>query len=52
MNADLFKSLDLMGKGMTAIFVVIIVIYLAVHLILMLTGGTKKDAAEAEQGEV
>jgi len=28
---------------MTAIFVVIIVIYLAVHLILKLTGGRKKE---------
>jgi len=43
MNPDFFKSLDLMGKGMTAIFVVIIVIYLAVHLILKLTGGMKKE---------
>ena len=46
MNPDIIKSLDLMGKGMTAIFVVIIVIYLAVHLILIVTGGRKKKTAE------
>lgn len=44
MNADFFKSLDLMGKGMTAIFVVIIVIYLATHLILKITKGKKGEA--------
>jgi hypothetical protein len=43
MNADFFKSLQLMGEGMMAIFVVIIVIYLAVHLILRITGGKKKE---------
>jgi len=52
MNADLFKSLDLMGKGMTAIFVVIIVIYLAVHLILKLTGNKKTETSEQNPGEV
>jgi hypothetical protein len=51
MNADLFKSLDLMGKGMTAIFVVIIVIYLAVHLILKLTGDRKKESSEPNTGD-
>jgi len=45
MNGDLVKSLELMGQGMAAIFVVIIVIYLAVHLILSLTGGRKKEQA-------
>lgn len=45
MESDLIKSLELMGQGMTAIFVVIIVIYLAVHLILKLTGGKKKEQA-------
>jgi hypothetical protein len=43
MNTDLLKSLDLMGKGMAAIFVVIIVIYLAVHLILRITGRKKNE---------
>ena len=52
MNADFFKSLDLMGKGMTAIFVVIIVIDLAVHLILKLSGGRKKESSEPNPGEV
>jgi len=46
MESDLIKSLELMGQGMTAIFVVIIVIYLAVHLILKLTGGKKKEQAD------
>jgi len=46
MSADFFKSLDLMGKGMTAIFVVIIVIYLATHLILKITGGRKGETEE------
>jgi len=32
-----------MGEGMMAIFVVIIVIYLAVHLILRIAGGKKKE---------
>ena len=41
MNPDLIKSIELMGQGMTAIFIVIIVIYLAVHLILRFTGGKK-----------
>jgi hypothetical protein len=48
MNTDFFKSLELMGKGMTAIFVVIIVIYLAVHLILKLTSGRKKETTGGE----
>ncbi len=52
MNEDLFKSLDLMGKGMTAIFVVIIVIYLAVHLILKLTSDKKTETSEQNRGEV
>ncbi len=46
MNADFFKSLDLMGKGMTAIFVVIIVIYLSVNLMLRLTESKKKETKE------
>lgn len=45
MNTDLVKSFELMGQGMAAIFVVIIVIYFAVHLILRLTGGRKKEQA-------
>lgn len=43
MNSDIIKSLDLMGKGMTAIFVVIIVIYLSVNLMLRLTEGKKNE---------
>lgn len=46
MNPDFFKSLDLMGKGMTAIFVVIIVIYLSVNLMLRLTESKKKETKE------
>ena len=46
MNADFFKSLDLMRKGMTAIFVVIIVIYLSVNLMLRLTESKKKETKE------
>ena len=46
MNADFFKSLDLMGKGMTAIFVVSIVIYLSVNLMLRLTESKKKETKE------
>ena len=46
MTLDLIKSIELMGQGMAAIFVVIIVIYFAVHLILKLTGGKKKEQAE------
>jgi Na+-transporting methylmalonyl-CoA/oxaloacetate decarboxylase gamma subunit len=45
MNSDLIKSIELMGQGMAAIFIVIIVIYFAVHLILRLTGGSKKEQA-------
>ncbi len=48
MNTDFIKSLELMGKGMTAIFVVIIVIYLAVHLILKFTAGRKKETTGGE----
>lgn len=51
MNVDFLKSLDLMGKGMTAIFVVIIVIYLAVQLLLKLTGDKKKASSEPDPGE-
>ncbi|HHU99609.1 MAG TPA: hypothetical protein PK005_05200 [Bacteroidales bacterium] len=46
MNPDIIKSLDLMGKGMTAIFVVIIVIYLSVNLMLRLTESKKKETKE------
>lgn len=46
MNSDIIKSLDLMGKGMTAIFVVIIVIYLSVNLMLRLTESKKKETKE------
>ncbi|MEZ4998342.1 MAG: OadG-related small transporter subunit [Bacteroidales bacterium] len=48
MKTDFLKSLELMGEGMTAIFVVIIVIYLAVHLILKLSGGRKKEGTAGE----
>jgi Na+-transporting methylmalonyl-CoA/oxaloacetate decarboxylase gamma subunit len=45
MNTDIINSLKLMGMGMGAIFLVITVIYLVVHLMLRLTGG-KKDEPE------
>jgi hypothetical protein len=43
MNTDLINSLKLMGMGMGAIFLVITVIYIAVHLMLRLTGGKKDE---------
>lgn len=42
MNTDLINSLKLAGMGMAAIFLVIMVIYLFVHVILKLTGKIKK----------
>jgi hypothetical protein len=42
MNNDLINSLKLAGMGMAAIFLVILVIYLFVHLILKLTGRNNK----------
>lgn len=41
MNADLLNSLKLTGMGMAAIFIVILVIYIAVHLILKLSNWKK-----------
>lgn len=41
MNADLLNSLKLTGMGMSAIFIVILVIYFAVHLILKLSNRKK-----------
>ena len=49
MNVDLLNSLKLTGMGMAAIFIVILIIYFAVHLILKLSnrkktaGGRRKD---------
>jgi preprotein translocase subunit Sss1 len=42
MNTDFINSLKLAGMGMTAIFLVILVIYLFVHVILKITGRKKK----------
>jgi len=46
MNADLISSFKLMGMGMGAIFTVILVIYLAVWIMLRVTGKREevKDA--------
>jgi len=41
MNTDLVNSLKLTGMGMAAIFIVILVIYFAVHLILKLSNRKK-----------
>jgi hypothetical protein len=37
MDIDVIKSLQLMGMGMAAIFIVIIVIFAAVNIMLKLT---------------
>ncbi len=37
MNSNFYSSLELMGKGMLAIFVVIIAIYAVVSLLLNIT---------------
>jgi len=53
MNTDLINSLKLTGMGMAAIFIVILVIYLAVHLILKLSNNkkaAKDDKRQAESG--
>jgi Na+-transporting methylmalonyl-CoA/oxaloacetate decarboxylase gamma subunit len=42
MNANVIKSLKLMGMGMAAIFLVIIVIYAAVIIMLRVTSDDKK----------
>ena len=42
MNTDLINSLKLAGMGMAAIFLVILVIYLFVHILLKLTGKNSK----------
>jgi Na+-transporting methylmalonyl-CoA/oxaloacetate decarboxylase gamma subunit len=46
MNTDLISSFKLMGMGMGAIFTVILVIYLAVWIMLRITGKREevKDA--------
>jgi len=46
MNTDLISSFKLMGMGMGAIFTVILVIYLAVWIMLRVTGKREevKDA--------
>jgi Na+-transporting methylmalonyl-CoA/oxaloacetate decarboxylase gamma subunit len=38
MNTDLISSFKLMGMGMAAIFTVILIIYLAVWIMLRVTG--------------
>ncbi len=42
MNTDLINSLKLAGMGMAAIFLVILVIYLFVHVLLKLAGRNNK----------
>jgi hypothetical protein len=42
MNNDLINSLKLAGMGMAAIFLVILVIYLFVHVLLKMTGRKNK----------
>ena len=42
MDNDLINSLKLAGMGMAAIFLVILVIYLFVHILLKLTGRNNK----------
>lgn len=42
MNNDLINSLKLAGMGMAAIFLVILVIYLFVHVLLKMTGRNNK----------
>lgn len=42
MNANVIKSLELMGMGMAAIFLVIIVICAAVIIMLKVTSDEKK----------
>ena len=46
MNADLLNALKLTGRGMTAIFIVMLVIYFAVHLMLKLSNRKKPDKAD------
>ena len=50
MNTDLINSLKLMGMGMGAIFTVILIIYLAVWIMLRVTGShkEKKDVMTQE----
>lgn len=43
MNSDFFSSLELMGKGMLAIFVVIIAIYAVVNILLTVSKGKNSD---------
>jgi len=42
MNTDLINSLKLMGMGMGAIFTVILIIYLAVWIMLRVTGSREE----------
>jgi Na+-transporting methylmalonyl-CoA/oxaloacetate decarboxylase gamma subunit len=46
MNTDLISSFKLMGMGMGAIFTVILIIYMAVWIMLRVTGSREegKDA--------
>ena len=45
MNTDTINALKLTGMGMTAIFLVMLVIYFAVHLMLKLSNRKKPDEA-------
>ncbi len=42
MNTDLINSLKLMGMGMGAIFTVILIIYMALWIMLRVTGTREK----------
>ncbi len=42
MNTDLISSFKLMGMGMAAIFTVILIIYLAVWIMLKVTGSSEE----------
>lgn len=44
MNADLISSFKLMGMGMAAIFTVILIIYVAVWIMLRVTGSREEGA--------
>ncbi|MFN2313288.1 MAG: OadG-related small transporter subunit [Bacteroidales bacterium] len=43
MNTDLISSFKLMGMGMAAIFTVILIIYLAVWIMLRVTGSREEE---------
>lgn len=43
MNADIISSFKLMGMGMGAIFTVILIIYLALWIMLKVTGNREEE---------